>query len=400
MRQIHTRLLAVTVAVLAATAVQAEQQRVIVTIENLAPAQGTFQTPHWVGFHDGVFDIYDGGTPANNDPIANDPLNSVERLAEDGNTAPLSENFSILVPGGVDSTIPGPNGPLAPGEITSQSFVLDSLDPNQRYFSYASMVIPSNDFWYANGNPLAHPIFDDQGNFVASDFFVTQNNILDAGTEFNDELPENTAFFGQMAPDTGVDENGVILDFRDDAGLPQLSFLPIDSGGILADPRFAMADFAAEGYPVVKISFSAAPAIVDNRRFSSQLSGDQEVPAVDTDDFAWATYRLREKGTALRYNHKLSLRPREITMAHLHLAPAGENGPVVAFLFTDEDRAQRIRRDGRGSRLTGRIETADLVGPLQGQPLDRLIAEIEAGNVYINIHTAENPGGQIRGQLQ
>lgn len=87
-------------------------------------------------------------------------------------------------------------------------------------------------------------------------------------------------------------------------------------------------------------------------------------------------------------------------MAHLHLGPEGENGPVVAFLFNDENRSVRVRREGRGTRLRGRIETGDLVGPLQGQPLDRLIAEIEAGNIYINIHTEENPGGQIRGQLQ
>lgn len=400
MRPIQTRILAVTAAVLAATAAQAEQQRVIVTIENLAPSQGTFQTPHWVGFHDGIFDIYDGGTPANNDPILNDPLNSVERLAEDGNTAPLSENFATLVPGGIDSTIPGPNGPLAPGEVTSQSFVLDSLDPSQRYFSYASMVIPSNDFWYANGNPQAHPIFDDQGNFVAANFFVTQENILDAGTEFNDELPENTAFFGQAAPNTGVDENGVILDFRDDAGVPQLGFLPIDSGGILANPRFAMGDFAVQGYPVVKISFAAAPAIIDNRTFRAELSGDQEVPAVNTRASGSAVYRLRDEGTRLRFNHEISrLRPREIVMAHLHLGSEGENGPVVAFLFNDENRSQRLRRDGRGSSLRGRIETGDLVGPLQGQPLDRLIAEIEAGNVYINIHTVDNPSGELRGQL-
>ena len=28
--------------------------RVVVSIENVAPANGTFQTPFWVGFHDGV----------------------------------------------------------------------------------------------------------------------------------------------------------------------------------------------------------------------------------------------------------------------------------------------------------------------------------------------------------
>lgn len=35
------------------------QTQVIVNIENLAPQQGTFLTPVWVGFHNGNFDIYD-----------------------------------------------------------------------------------------------------------------------------------------------------------------------------------------------------------------------------------------------------------------------------------------------------------------------------------------------------
>lgn len=377
----------------------AEPQRVVVNIENLAPANGTFQTPHWVGFHDGIFDIYDGGTPANNDPVPSDPLFSVERLAEDGNTGPLSETFAGLVPGGVDGTIPGPSGALGPGESTRASFIVDSLDPNQRYFSYASMVIPSNDYWYANGSPLAHPIFDDAGSFVAQDFIVSQENVLDAGTEFNDELPENTAFFGQQAPDTGVTEDGVILDFRDADGNPQLSFMPRGAGGILDSPRFSMADFALEGFPLVKISFSAAPAITANQRFISNLTGFEEVPAVDTREFGVARYRLRAEGTELRFRHRLTLRPREIVAAHLHLAPSGENGPVVAFLFDETNRGTRLQRSRGGSSLAGVLGGVDLTGPLQGQPLDRLIGEIQAGNVYINIHTSENPDGLIRGQL-
>ena len=56
-------------------------------------------------------------------------------------------------PNGTDATIPGPNGPLAPGEITSTSFELGSTDPANAYFSHVSMLLPSNDFRYANGNP-------------------------------------------------------------------------------------------------------------------------------------------------------------------------------------------------------------------------------------------------------
>lgn len=385
--------LAVAAALGVITTAQAESTRVVVTIENLAPQRGTFQTPHWVGFHDGVtFDTYNGGTPANSLPIPGSV--AIERLAEDGTTEPLSNDFASLVSEGVQGTIPGP---IAPGEIAQQSFVLDSSNPNQRYFSYASMIIPSNDFWYSNGNPLAHPIFDDNGNFIAQDFIVTQDDILDAGTEINDELPQNTAFFGQQTPNTGVDENGVILDFGDPSGLVAFR-QPEDGGNILADPRFNMADFAVDGYPLVKISFAAAPAITENLAFKAALSGDQEVPAVETRALGVAKYQLKDNGTRLTFDHYFR-RLRNVVAAHLHLGAEGENGPVVAFLLpADLDPRSREAKRAR-FRINGALSSSDLTGPLTGQPLDALIAEIEAGNVYINIHTEQNPNGELRSQL-
>jgi len=393
------RILAAAIAALAATAANAEQTRVQVTIENLSPQQATFQTPHWVGFHDGVFDLYNGGTSADFLPVPNDPRRSIERLAEDGNNAPLAETFAELVPGGVDATIAGPNGPIAPGDVARSSFVLDSDSPDQRYFSYASMVLPSNDFWYANGSPVAHPVFDDAGNFVAENFIVSNFDVLDAGTEVNTEAPLDTAFFGQQQADAGIDENGVILDFGDESGLVafRLPTDPVNPGLILASPRFSMGDFAVDGYPLTKISFSAAPAITQNLNFSANLDGGQEVPSVETRATGRATYELRENGTVLRYRNTFR-GLRGVTMAHLHLGAEGENGPVVANLLPNFS-PRGLQGFLASIRIFGELSSADLVGPLTGQPLDALVAEIQAGNIYINIHTSRNPAGEIRGQL-
>ena len=54
------------------------------TIVNNAPENGVFLTPVWLGFHDGTFDLFSSGESASA---------SLERLAEDGNTAPLSAAF-------------------------------------------------------------------------------------------------------------------------------------------------------------------------------------------------------------------------------------------------------------------------------------------------------------------
>lgn len=203
-----------------------------VIVENLAPTNGATLTPVWVGFHNGQFDNYNRGEviPA-----------GFEALAEDGNTAEVSAQFASSGFGAVDGTLGG--SPFGPTGIASGFFTVNSTDANARYFNYASMIVPSNDTWIANGNPLARQVFDDSGNFTPLDFIVAGSSAVDAGTEVNDEIPANTAFFGQQTPNTGTDENGVVT------GATGLQ--PAGSGGILDDPRFANANYV--DYDVARI---------------------------------------------------------------------------------------------------------------------------------------------------
>jgi hypothetical protein len=56
--------------------------------------------------------------------------------------------------------------PIGPGETASAVFSLDALAATSRYFSYASMIIPSNDAFIANGNPTAFRILADDGMYL------------------------------------------------------------------------------------------------------------------------------------------------------------------------------------------------------------------------------------------
>lgn len=388
----------ITVATLApvASARHTEQQvELTVTIENLAPENGTFQTPFWVALHDGTFDIYDRNQPASNEPQPGSV--ALERLAEDGNTGPITEEFASLSEG-MDATVPGPNGPIGPGETASTTFTVDPMSPEVRFFSYASMVLPSNDFFVANGDPQAHQVFDDNGRLVVDAFVVGGDEVLDAGTEINDEVPANTAFFGQQAPDTGGDENGVVTGQAE--GLT--GFAPASEGGILADPQFSNADFTEPGYQMVRISFEVTPIVTDNRVYLTRLSGANEVPPVDTPASGRGVYRLREDGTVLRFLHVFR-GLENVVGAHLHLGAPGENGPVVVSLLNPP-------ADDPFRRLRGEVTASDLTGPLAGRSLSALVAEIEAGNIYVNVHTNDGqdpagtgpgdfPSGEIRGQL-
>ncbi|MEZ5162592.1 MAG: hypothetical protein R2688_02360 [Fimbriimonadaceae bacterium] len=73
--------------------------------------------------------------------------------------------------------------------------------------------------------------------------------MFDAGTEVNDEIPMNTAFLGQMMPDTGTPEGGVV-------GFHQ-GFMP--GGNILGSSMFSGADFTAQNYKVARITVDAVP---------------------------------------------------------------------------------------------------------------------------------------------
>ena len=213
---------------------------VVVTVTNTAPTEGSFLTPPWVAVHDGSFDTYDGGAPSSAE---------LERIAEDGNAGPLSQAF-LASEAGLDAVL-NDIGPLAPGANVSRTITIDTNSPKSRYFSYVSMIIPSNDAYVANGNPMAHRLVNGAGELIPLNFEILGSAVNDAGTEVNDEVPANTAFFGQMVPNTGTPENGVNTEHP--------GFNAVGTGGILDDARFVAADFTADGYQIAQITVEPAP---------------------------------------------------------------------------------------------------------------------------------------------
>ncbi|GAB7387332.1 hypothetical protein BSNK01_11680 [Bacillaceae bacterium] len=87
---------------------------------------------------------------------------------------------------------------------------------------------------------------------------------------------------------------------------------------------------------------------------------------------------------------------RNVVVAHIHLGPRNVNGPIVAFLFGPLREGVTVRR----RTVTGTITRRNLVGPLAGRPLSVLLREMRRGNAYVNVHTVQNPNGEIRGQIR
>lgn len=137
------------------------------------------------------------------------------------------------------------------------------------------------------------------------------------------------------------------------------------------------------------------------------LNGGEEVPPVDTRARGTALFELSADGLTLSYK-LIVANIDNVVASHIHMAPAGVNGPVVAFLYGPVPAGGG---SSNGVIAQGTITAANLVGPLPGQPLSALIAAMSAGNTYVNVHTNDGiappntgpgdfPGGEVRGQIR
>lgn len=128
--------------------------------------------------------------------------------------------------------------------------------------------------------------------------------------------------------------------------------------------------------------------------FRAFLRGREEVPLVLTLATGTAVFQVSRDRKTIRF--RLVIRNISgVTQAHIHLGRRGINGPIVAFLFGPSKFGISVRK----GVIRGVINAADLVGPLKGKPLTKLINEFLRGNAYVNVHTIQNPDGEIRGQI-
>jgi CHRD domain-containing protein len=140
----------------------------------------------------------------------------------------------------------------------------------------------------------------------------------------------------------------------------------------------------------------SAPLAPHNLR--THLSGNEEVPARDTDAQGQAIFQVSEDGTAIGY--KLIVANIEnVTQAHIHLAPSGTNGGIVAWLYPAAPPSKLIPGRTEGILGEGEITASSLVGSLSGQPLSALLDAMTNGGAYVNVHTSQFPPGEIRGQV-
>lgn len=131
------------------------------------------------------------------------------------------------------------------------------------------------------------------------------------------------------------------------------------------------------GVSVVTMLVVALAGVASAADVKVMLSGAQEVPPVTTSASGSGTITV---GDDMSISGSVTTTGVAGTAAHIHMAAAGQNGSVIVPLTKSGDNGWAVPA---GTKLT-----------------DAQFAAFKAGNLYVNVHSDANKGGEIRGQIK
>jgi hypothetical protein len=136
------------------------------------------------------------------------------------------------------------------------------------------------------------------------------------------------------------------------------------------------AAFALAGCQTMSSAWDSTKAFVTGTNV--MLSGAEEVPPVKTSASGSGTITVNDDKSV---SGSVTTTGVVGTAAHIHVGAAGKNGPVIIPLTKSSD--GNTWTVPEGAKLT-----------------DAQYNDYKAGNLYVNVHSAANKGGEVRGQLK
>lgn len=124
------------------------------------------------------------------------------------------------------------------------------------------------------------------------------------------------------------------------------------------------------------VALGVAAAAASAGKMDVKLSGNEEVPPVKSSGSASGSITIGDDGAVSGSVTATGFTP---TAAHIHHAASGKNGPVIVPFTKEGDKFSAPA----GAKLTA----------------DQMKA-YKAGELYVNVHSAANPGGEVRAQLK
>lgn len=129
--------------------------------------------------------------------------------------------------------------------------------------------------------------------------------------------------------------------------------------------------------------------------FKAELAGSNEVPPVETDTTGEAKFTVLGDAIDFELEVEDAVDILGAAGAHIHCAPAGQNGPVVVFL------AGPVSGGFDGElEVKSSLTAANIVDDACGATVGELVQSMRDGNTYVNVHSTAHPSGEIRGQIE
>lgn len=131
----------------------------------------------------------------------------------------------------------------------------------------------------------------------------------------------------------------------------------------------------------------------DEIKFKAKLTGKNVVPPVNSTAAGRAIIFVGSDELKWKLNVTGITDP---TSAHFHMGKKGENGSIIADLL----KSAKIKDETDRTIMTGTITAADLQGPMQDKSLQYLQSAFNNATVNIDLHTKNNPNGELRGTIK
>src|SRR5918992_803469 len=129
--------------------------------------------------------------------------------------------------------------------------------------------------------------------------------------------------------------------------------------------------------------------VADDLEFEAELSGAEEVPPVETEGEGEAEFE--SDGSSVDFELKWDDLTTPALFAHIHCGVTGVNGPVGVTLFTGTM--------GTEGEVEGSFTAPDPGNACGWEDLADVLGAMATGGAYVNVHTTQHPGGEVRGQV-
>lgn len=140
---------------------------------------------------------------------------------------------------------------------------------------------------------------------------------------------------------------------------------------------------------VVAMLAAVSAAYADDLKFEAELSGAQENPPVATEGVGEA--KFESDGASVDFELKWADLTTPAFAAHIHCGVTGVNGPVGVTLFAGAM--------GTEGEVAGSFAAPDPGNACGWDDLADVLGAMASGGAYVNVHTTQHRGGEIRGQV-